>query len=104
MRAIITVTTASVVAALAVAAQAQMDPTRESMPAPLLSATLGLTVSPAKNQTRDQQASDETECYALSKQQTGVDPFTAPTPSASQRAAFDKGFTGCLAPRGYTVK
>jgi len=104
MRAIITVTTASVVATLALAAQAQMDPTRESTPVPLLSTTLGLTVSPAKNQTRDQQASDETECYALSKQQTGVDPFTTPTPSGSQRAAFDKGFTGCLAPRGYTVR
>jgi hypothetical protein len=81
-----------------------MDPTRESMPAPLLSTTLGLTVSPAKSQTRDQQASDETECYAVSKQQTGVDPFTTPAPSASQRAQFDKAFTGCLAPRGYTVK
>jgi hypothetical protein len=104
MRAIITVTTASVFAALAFAVQAQMDPTRESMPAPLLSTTLGLTVSPAKNQTRDQQASDETECYAVSKQQTGVDPFTTPAASASQRAEFDKAFTGCLAPRGYTVK
>ena len=34
---------------------------------------------PAKSQTRDQQATDETECYAWSKQQTGVDPFAAPT-------------------------
>ena len=104
MRAITTIGTAAAVATLTLAAQAQMDPTRESMPAPLLSATLGLTVSPAKNQTRDQQATDETECYALSKQQTGVDPFTTPTPSTSQRAEFNEGFTGCLAPRGYTVK
>ena len=104
MQTILTITTGAVVAALALVAQAQIDPTRESTPAPLLSTTLGLTVSPAKNQTRDEQASDETECYALSKQQTGVDPFAAPTPSASQRAAFDEGFTGCLAPRGYRVK
>ena len=104
MRTIIAIAATGLSGYLVSTAQAQTDPTRDSMPAPLLSTTLGLSVSPATNQTKDQQASDETECYALSKQQTGVDPFTTPTPSASQRALFDKGFTGCLASRGYTVK
>jgi hypothetical protein len=103
MRTIATIAVAAVVVMTGVA-RGQTDPTRESMPAALPSTTLGLRVSPAKNQTMDQQRADETECYGVSKQQTGVDPFAAPTPSASQRAAFDKGFTGCLVPRGYTIK
>jgi hypothetical protein len=67
-------------------------------------------VFPAKSQTRDQQATDETECYAWSKQQTGVDPFAAPTAAqtkqvtADQKAMFNKGFAACLEARGYTVK
>ena len=80
------------------------SPAGESTPSTPLSTTLGLVVFPAKNQTKDQQASDETECYAWSKQQTGVDPFATPSPSADQRAKFDKGFRACLEARGYTVK
>ena len=103
MRTIVTIAVTGLVALTGIA-RAQTDPTRESMAAALPSVTLGLTVSPAKDQTLEQQRADETECYAVSKQQSGVDPFAAPTPSASQRAAFDKGFTGCLVPRGYTIK
>ena len=89
---------------------AQTDPTRESTPATPLSTTLGLVVFPAKNQTKDQQATDETECYAWSKQQTGIDPFAAPTAAqtqkvtADQKAMFNKGFAACREARGYTVK
>jgi len=110
MRAIIALAATGLAGYLASAAQAQTDPTRESTPATPLSTTLGLVVVPAQKQTRDQQATDETECYAWSKQQTGVDPFAAPTPAqpqeatADQKAIFNKGFTECLEPRGYTVK
>ena len=110
MRAIIALAAIGLAGYLVSAAQAQTDPTRESTPATPLSTTLGLVVVPAKKQTRDQQATDETECYAWSKQQTGVDPFAAPTAAqpqeatADHKAIFNKGFTECLEPRGYTVK
>jgi hypothetical protein len=77
MRTITAITATGIAALLAFTAQAQTDPTRESTPATPLSTTLGLVVFPAKNQSKDQQATDETECYAWSKQQTGIDPFAA---------------------------
>jgi len=79
MRTIVALAATGLAGYLVSTAQAQTDPTRESTPATPLSTTVGLVVFPAKNQTRDQQATDETECYAWSKQQTGVDPFAAPT-------------------------
>jgi len=79
MRTIVALAATGLAGYLISTAQAQTDPTRESTPATPLSTTLGLVVFPAKSQTRDQQATDETECYAWSKQQTGVDPFAAPT-------------------------
>lgn len=79
MRTIVALAATGLAGYLVSTAQAQTDPTRESTPATPLSTTLGLVVFPAKSQTRDQQATDETECYAWSKQQTGVDPFAAPT-------------------------
>jgi uncharacterized protein YcfJ len=87
MRTITAITATGIAALLAFTAQAQTDPTRESTPATPLSTTLGLVVFPAKNQSKDQQATDETECYAWSKQQTGIDPFAAPTPAPAQTAA-----------------
>ena len=86
MRTLTIITATGVAGLLAFAAQAQ-DPTRESTPATPLSTTLGLVVFPAKNQSKDQQATDETECYAWSKQQTGIDPFAAATPAPAQPAA-----------------
>ncbi len=38
-----------------------------------------LYVYPAKGQTPDEQASDEGQCMAFAKQQTGFDPMSAPT-------------------------
>ena len=60
MRAIIALATTGLAGYLVSTAQAQTDPTRESTPAPPLSTTLGLVVVPAKHQTTDQQATDET--------------------------------------------
>ena len=51
-----------------------------------LSTSLGLVVFPAKDQTTQQQAQDEGECYAWAKGQTGVDPM-APPPAAAPPAA-----------------
>jgi len=87
MRTLTVITATGIAALLAFTAQAQTTPTSESKPATPLSTTLGLVVFPAKNQSKDQQAIDETECYAWSKQQTGIDPFAAPTPAPAQPAA-----------------
>jgi hypothetical protein len=84
MRTIIALAATGLAGYLVSTAQAQTDPTRESTPATPLSTTLGVVVFPAKGQTKDKQATDETECYAWSKQQTGVDPFAAPV---TQQAA-----------------
>ena len=70
----------------------------------LLSATLRLSVTPAKGQSRETQGADETECYALSKAQTGVDPFAAPAPTADRRALYEHAFIACLEARGYKVR
>ncbi len=84
MRTITAITATGIAALLAFTAQAQTAPTTRIEPATPLSTTLGLVVFPAKNQSKDQQATDETECYAWSKQQTGIDPFAAPTAAPAQ--------------------
>ena len=48
-----------------------------------------MVVFPAKGQTPQQQAQDEGECYAWSKQQTGIDPFAAPTPAPTSAQAIE---------------
>jgi hypothetical protein len=63
-------------------------PATDTVAAKPLSTQLGLVVFPARGQTQNAQATDETECYAWSKQQTGVDPFAAPvTQQAATQAA-----------------
>src|SRR5947208_359560 len=68
-------------------------------PAPAtLSAQLGLVVFPAKEQTKEQQATDEKACYDWSKEQTGIDPakVTVNTDSAAAagQAAADTATQG----------
>lgn len=53
-------------------------PAAASAPKP---ATLGLFVYPAAEQDAAQQATDENECFAWARQQTGIDP-TAPPKAA----------------------
>jgi hypothetical protein len=64
-------------AAPAPAASAPAAPTK---PVPSFSAAqkVGVYVFPAKNQTHDQQLIDESECYDLAQQQSGVNPDMAP--------------------------
>src|SRR5438477_4629208 len=47
-----------------------------------LSAKLGVVVYPAKDQTPQQQNTDETSCFSWAKEQTGIDP-AAPPPQAA---------------------
>jgi hypothetical protein len=89
---------------LQVQVRAQAPVPSDGTQSALLSMSLDLVVVPAKGQSREAQGADETECYAVTKQETGVDPFAAPAPTAVRRALFDKGFTACLEARGYTVK
>ncbi|HKU62775.1 MAG TPA: hypothetical protein VJQ44_16255, partial [Gemmatimonadales bacterium] len=41
---------------------------------PKLAAGLGLSVYPSKDQSKEQQAKDEQECYQWAGEQTGIDP------------------------------
>jgi hypothetical protein len=41
---------------------------------------VGLFVYPQKNQTSEQQATDENVCYSSAQQQTGIDPTAPPPP------------------------
>jgi hypothetical protein len=62
------------------AAPAASAPAGPTKPVPSFSAAqkVGLYVFPAKNQTHDQQLIDESECYDLAQQQSGVNPDTPP--------------------------
>lgn len=69
----------------------QMPATTEQAPAPAkpvpsfsAAQKVGLYVFAAKNQTHDQQLIDESECYDLAQQQSGVNPeMAAPAPPSS---------------------
>jgi hypothetical protein len=61
--------------------------TQTAPPSKPLSTSLGMVVFPAKGQKPDQQSSDEGECYAWSKGQTGVDPMAQPSAAAQPAAA-----------------
>jgi len=55
------------------------------------SASLGLYVFPAKDQTPDQQKQDEQACYAWAQQQSGIDPSTVKAnPDSAKKAAGAK--------------
>jgi hypothetical protein len=80
------------------AADAQSPP-----PAATLSASVGVVVFPAKGQSAQLQSQDEGECYAWSKNQTGVDPMApaaVPTPPVQQTASQPQGTVVRGAARG----
>lgn len=68
-------------------------PATPSQPVPSFSAAqkVGLYVFPNKNQTHDQQLIDESDCYNLAEQQSGVNPEMAPPapPSSGQVQAAE---------------
>ena len=62
-------------------------------------AQLGMFPFPAKNQTKEQQATDEKACYDWAREQTGIDPVAAANPNtdaaaAAARAQMDSAATG----------
>ena len=59
---------------------AQPEPAAPVAPAAPKPATLGLFVYPGASQDAAQQATDENECYAWARQQTGIDPTAPPKP------------------------
>ena len=46
--------------------------------------SLGLYVFPSNNQSTDQQAKDEMDCFTWAKNQTGIDPLNPPKVQADQ--------------------
>ena len=60
-------------------------------PTKTMSQSLGIMVFPAKGQTPEQQATDESSCYGWAKQQTGYDPVAPPPPPAAAPAPAPKG-------------
>jgi len=67
-------------------------PAQAAAPAPApatssLSSSLGLYVFPAKNQTAQQQANDETSCFGWAKTQTGIDPMAIKPQAPDQQQA-----------------
>lgn len=80
-------------------------PVTPSKPIPSFSAAqkVGVYVFPAKNQSRDQQLIDESECYDLAQQQSGIDPeMPAPKPpsSAEIQAAQAQGASSAEQAKG----
>jgi len=63
-------------------ASAQQAPAQKS-----ISSQLGLHAFPAKNQTAEQQQTDEISCYRWAKQDTGFDPVAALTAAQSAKGS-----------------
>jgi hypothetical protein len=60
---------------------------------------LGMFPFPAKDQSKEQQATDEKACYDWAQQQTGIDPVAAANPNteaaaAAAKASMDSATTG----------
>lgn len=77
---------------------AQTPQTSEKAHAPAtggIASSLKVFVYPAKNQEAPQQQKDEGECFAWSKQQTGIDPMAPPEPvvasTPGQKPSAPKG-------------
>ena len=65
-----------------------------------LSSSLGLYAFPAKNQSTEQQANDETACFGWAKTQTGIDPMAIKPQAPDQQqatAAADSATQGARA-------
>ncbi len=87
----------------------QSSPASTMKPVPAYSAAekVGVYVFPAKNQSHDLQLIDESECYDLAQQQSGVDPgMPAPKPPSSSeiQAAQAQGASSAPQARGGRVR
>src|SRR5262245_58624786 len=90
-----TFTLASVLLLAAGAAAAQESPPA-SQPAATQSpaGSVGLFAFPATNQTPEQQATDESQCYYWTTTQTGYDPKNPPKVEAKPAETADTGPSG----------
>jgi Glycine-zipper domain len=66
--------------------QAAAPPPAQAAPPQSLSASLGVAVFPAKNQTATQQSQDEGYCYSWAKTNSGIDPMAPPPQVTAQQA------------------
>ena len=64
------------------------QPVAAQQPSP--AAKLGMFPYPTKNQTKEQQTTDEQQCYTWAQQQTGIDPVAAANPNTEAAAAAAK--------------
>ncbi len=64
------------------------QPASAQQPSP--AAKLGMFPYPTKDQTKEQQATDEQQCYAWAQQNTGIDPVAAANPNTEAAAALAK--------------
>jgi hypothetical protein len=76
---------AALLSCLALSSQSQTQPAPATPQA--VAKSLGLIIYPAKGQTPDQQSTDEQQCYAWAKTQTGIDPTAPPPPPAPAEQA-----------------
>jgi hypothetical protein len=82
-----------------VAAQtAAPPPPTAGAPPATMSASLGVYVFPAKNQTAEQQQTDEAACFSWAKTQTGIDPLSSTPPAAPAQPAPSVANAGKGAP------
>lgn len=99
----------AVVVMLPLLARAQDQPATTSAPSGSPAKSIGMFAYPKNKQSAEQQLSDENECYASAKQNSGVDP-QAPLPAApsvqDQQAAQKEAAqqAGKDAPKGGAVK
>lgn len=68
-----------------------------------------LFIYPRQGQSREQQATDRSECHRWAVDQTGYDPNVAangatPAPPDDKYADYFRAVSACLEGRGYTVK
>ncbi|GFE69524.1 hypothetical protein [Chroococcus sp. FPU101] len=82
----------------------------------LVSPSYGVSlISPNQGQNQEQQNRDIHDCYAVARQQTGLDPRlpskddSNPTPASRQRRqqeiqAYNQVLANCLKERGYSVE
>jgi hypothetical protein len=75
------------VTALAVSTPLAADPQAAAGAAPQMSTSLGVYVFPAKGQSATKQRTDEANCFAWAKTQTGFDPLAPAVPQAAAAPA-----------------
>ncbi len=74
--------------------------------APAAQQRLGIIAYPRNGQSEQQQSTDKFQCHTWAKGQTGFDPTSQSSSSATAgaRSAYGRAMAACLDARGYTVR